>query len=194
MPSATLVCLRLSALTALVIVLTWAPLFFEIAVALSCAPDEIPAPSFLDLKQAYRRAPWVFAPGLVALLVLTFWRALPQLKGRSRTHKALVIGGALASQALVTGMLAFLTVVFDPHWLVGPARPTISQRSPDGRRTAWAAQACFFTCSWIAYVQEPGAWKLKRVATMSSDRADSATLEWSPDSREVKLGLTRAVP
>jgi hypothetical protein len=188
MPSARAVFLDLSTVTVLVVALSWAPLFVEIAVDRSCAEDEIPAPALLRLKGVYGAAPWVLAPGILTLVLLGAFRALPRLKERKTSHKVLVLGGAAATQAVIVVILMMLSLTLDPHWLFGIARPTVSKPSPDGARTAWAARGCFLKCSWHLYVQEQGAWKLKRLSvTPAGEPEVEPTLEWSADSKDVTL-------
>jgi hypothetical protein len=190
MPKASRVFLELVGYTALVTLLAWAPLYFVIFVDRGCGPNEIPAPPLLQLKKLYQSGPWVLLASLVVFALLAWKSALPALSGRSTRRKVVVIGGALAVQAvLVFGLIAG-QLALDPHWLFGHTVPTLSKVSPDGKRTAHASHGCFLGCTWNVYVQEQGALKMTRLffeGAGKDETTDGATLEWAPDGADVKL-------
>ena len=192
-PNVGRVFVELSALTAAVMLLSWAPLFFEILVDRACGSDELPAAWLLQLKHSYDVFPWPVLLGLGVFGVLAWSRARPRLAGAPRYIKLLVIGGALISQALVFVFLVFVTITFDPNWLFGHGRPDVSQPSPDGKRTAYGFHSCFFGCKWTAYVQEGHALTMQKSESQEAREEQGATLEWSADSKVVKLALSNSL-
>src|SRR5688572_29332920 len=123
MPRASRVFLELAALTALALVLAWAPLFAIIFVDRSCAEDEIPAASLLWAKGLIESGPWIPIPALLTFGLYAWKKSRPQLEGRSLRRKILVIGGALALNAGLTFGLVIATLSLDPHWLFGHPLP-----------------------------------------------------------------------
>lgn len=187
--TATQVFFELTILSTLFTLVAWAPYFFVIYVDRSCAADESPATPLLRFEHIFDSGPWVAIACALAFVIFAMVRSRPDLQGRSRRRKVVVIGGALAVQAALFFGAVLATLQFDPHWLFGRTVPNIRAESPDGQRIAWAGRSCFFGCSVVVWVQEAGALKMKEVqrVDVGKEEAPDPVLEWSVDSKTVAV-------
>lgn len=152
----------------------------------SLAEDQRLVPAVLHLRAATLLLPLV---ALAVVIAFVARRAWPAVRALPKSRRLAWIGGLAAMQIALLGASAYAHVVTQKNWLFGTPLPFAAQPSPDGRRTAYATQACLLGCSVDLHVREGASLTMRRVAVYPESRGDHARIVWVGDAPEVR-GLT----
>jgi hypothetical protein len=114
-------------------------------------------------------------------------RSFEAVSKRARIVMLVLLLLIAAGAAFTADLIAVLT---SDDFIFATTQPSVSTPSPNGKRVGHLVYACFLGCGLTVFVEEKGAWSMKRVGVDWGKTGDVALPEirWSDDEKFQLVG------